>query len=78
MNGLPEYRERLSAYDIPQPHQRVSLRDQFAMAALSGLISKGELAHNVAVALRKGRRADIDENISTAYAYADAMLEARK
>jgi hypothetical protein len=53
------------------------LRDQFAMAALTGLIARGELAHNVAVALREGKRADIDKNISTAYAYADAMLEMR-
>ena len=63
MNGLPEHRERLSAYDIPQPHQRSSLRDQFAMAALATMRYTHE--HEVALA-------------EAAYRIADALMEARK
>jgi hypothetical protein len=45
------------------------LRDQFAMAALTGMLTGAIIPEDQGI---------IDENISTAYAYADAMLEARK
>ena len=61
MNGLPEHRERLSAYDMP--HQRVSLRDQFALGALATMRYTQE--HEVALA-------------EAAYRIADALMEARK
>lgn len=44
---------------------RISLRDQFAMAALTGMLSNEELS-------------TIKDIASDAYRYADAMLEARK
>ena len=42
------------------------LRDQFAMAALTGILGNSELCIN------------ISESTAEAYIYADAMLEARK
>lgn len=50
--------------------ERVTLRDQFAMAALTGLLSNPKLAQAI---LREGP-SWFDEN---AFAYADAMMAAR-
>lgn len=52
------------ASSSPEPSSAVTLRDQFAMAALTGLVSRGDVGVNP-ISVK-------------AYKYADAMIEARK
>ena len=51
-----------------QPEPYATLRDQFAMAALTGLLASGRRDTSVEM---------IRENVPAAYKYADSMLEAR-
>lgn len=53
---------------------RATLRDRFAMAALTGLLAK----HGDAGWCPSGEVTSIEGAAETAYAYANAMLEARK
>lgn len=53
---------------------RKALRDQFAMAALTGLLAK----HGDAGWCESGEVTSIPGAAETVYEYADAMLEARK
>ena len=60
-----------TSYSTQTTVEQVTLRDQFAMAALTGLLANPKLAET---ALKKGP-SWFDE---VAYEYADGMLEARK
>lgn len=55
----------------------LALRDQFAMAALTGLISRGPLAHNLHIDHKEGRSEFVLNACSDAYWIADAMIAAR-
>ena len=57
-----EYAEHYAPNEAPQ----LTMRDQFAMAALTGLIA------------RAGEYASTDAFVSSAYKFADAMMKARE
>lgn len=54
-----------NSYILPEPHPGMSLRDYFAAAALTGLLTQGY------------DKFDLGEWSTQAFQYADAMLKAR-
>ncbi len=64
-----EYRLFQPGRIMMQPEPYATLRDQFAMAALMGLLASGRRDTSVEM---------IHENVPAAYKYADSMLEVRK
>jgi len=58
--------------------QQVTLRDQFAMAALQGILAQWKHVDSESGAKSAYRYADAATGAKSAYRVADAMMEARK